>query len=210
MNHPSAQLHSEAAERNKQPILDVLLKLLPAQGVALEIAGGTGQHIAHFAAQMPGWAWQSSDPDAQARASIAAHWPAGPAPLALDVLEQPWPLPPTHQALDAIFSANMLHISPWPCCAALMRGAASHLRATGLLLVYGPFRVPGLATAPSNEAFDADLRRRNPAWGLRGLDAVNAEAQAAGLKLREWHSLPANNLLLAFERQRDNRETPST
>jgi SAM-dependent methyltransferase len=197
----SNALHSPAAERNKQPILDELLTLLPPVGSALEIASGSGQHLAHFAAALPRWAWLGSDPDERALASISAWRPEGPAPLRLDVSEQPWPLPPSHQRLDAIYCANMLHISPWASCAALMQGAARHLAPQGLLLVYGPFVVPGVATAPSNLAFDADLRARHPAWGLRSLADVRAEARQAGLHLREHRALPANNLLLVFERQ---------
>lgn len=206
----NAALHSPAADRNKQPILEAMSELLPAQGLALEIAGGSGQHAAHFAAALPGWRWQSSDPDASATASIAALNPLGPAPLRLDVLDEPWPLPPHLQALDAIYCANMLHIAPWACCGALMRGAARHLRPAGLLLVYGPFVVPGLATAPSNEAFDADLRQRNPAWGLRSLDAIAAEARVAGLRLRAPLALPANNLLLVFEHQPHQPDSPAS
>lgn len=193
-------LHSPAADRNKQPILDALLTLLPPSGTALEIASGSGQHLAHFAAALPGWDWQGSDPDEQALASITAWRPEGRAPLRLDVNQQAWPLPPSHQALDLIYCANMLHISPWASCAALMQGAARHLRPDGLLLVYGPFLVPGLATAASNLAFDADLRARDPAWGLRDLAAVQQQAAAAGLGLREYRALPANNLLLIFHR----------
>jgi hypothetical protein len=199
-------LNSPAAERNKQPILDALLHLLPPQGLALEIASGSGQHVAHFAAAMPGWAWLASDPQAQARDSIAAWWPAGPAPLALDVLQTDWPLPASHRRLDLIFSANMLHISPWTTCAALMRGAARHLADNGRLIVYGPFIVPGQATAPSNLAFDADLRRRDPAWGLRSLADVESQADSAGLRLIETLAMPANNLLLVF--QPHNKDTP--
>ena len=200
MTNPQALIQSPAAERNKQPMLDALLRLLPAQGRALEIASGTGQHIAHVAAGMPGWAWLASDPDAQALASIRAWWPNGPAPLRLDLLTDPdWPLPPSHaQRLDAIFSANMLHISPWATCAALMKGAARHLLPGGQLIVYGPFIVNGVATAASNLAFDADLRRRNPAWGLRALVDVQAQAAQSGLHLTQQLALPANNLLLAF------------
>ena len=194
-------LHSPAAERNKQPILEALLRLLPEQGLALEIASGSGQHVAHFAAHLAGWSWLASDPDAQALASIRAHWPIGPAPLQLDVLDAHWPLPASHQRLDAIFSANMLHISPWPSCAALMQGAARHLAPAGKLIIYGPFVVPDVPTAPSNEAFDADLRRRNPAWGLRVLTDVEAEAGRAGLILAQRIAMPANNLLLMFQRQ---------
>ena len=194
-----APLHSPAADRNKQPILEALLELLPAQGRALEIAAGSGQHAAHFAPALPGWTWQCTDPDAAALASIAALNPQGPPPLRLDVRDEPWPLPSALQALDAVYCANMLHIAPWSCCSALMRGAARYLKPAGLLLVYGPFIVPGLATAASNLAFDADLRARDPAWGLRALDAVAAKAAAVGLGLRAPLSLPANNLLLVFE-----------
>lgn len=196
--------HAPAAERNKQPILEVLQRLLPARGMALEIASGTGQHAAHFAAGLPGWIWQPSEYDTASLASIGA-WTAGMAnvlpALQLDVLAADWPLPAAAQALDAIFCANMLHISPWPCCAGLMQGAARHLSPQGRLLTYGPYRVPGLATAPSNEAFDADLRARNPAWGLRDLDRVEAEAQRAGLALIEQTAMPANNLMLVFARR---------
>ena len=196
----TAPLHSPAAERNKQPILDRLLCLLPARGRALEIASGTGQHIAHFAAAMPGWDWLASDPDPQALASIRACWPGGAAPLRLDLLDAAdWPLPLSHrQQLGAIFTANMLHISPWATCAALMQGAARQLLPGGRLIVYGPFVVPGQPTVDSNTAFDADLRRRNPAWGLRSLADVAAQAASAGLSLDERITMPANNLLLLF------------
>ncbi|WP_077036807.1 DUF938 domain-containing protein [Pelomonas sp. KK5] len=191
-------LHSPAADRNKQPILEQLLRTLPPSGRALEIASGSGQHVAHFAAHMPGWRWQASDPSPQALASIAALWPEGPAPLQLDVQQLPWPL--DGEPFDAIFCANMLHISPWASCPALMRGAAQHLAPAGQLIVYGPFVVPGQATAPSNEAFDADLRHRDPAWGLRSLADVGREAEAAGLRLQGVTAMPANNLTLEFRR----------
>jgi len=196
-----ARRFSAAAERNRAPILAVLERLLPAHGVALEIASGSGQHAAHFAAALPAWQWQPSDGDASALASIDA-WCAGLAnvrpALALDVLRAPWPGVP--ERIDLILSANLLHISPWPACAALMQGAARHLAPDGLLVVYGPFIVDGTATAPSNVAFDADLRARDPAWGLRRLGDVVHEAEAAGLALREREAMPANNLLLVFAR----------
>jgi len=192
-------LHSPAAERNKQPILDALLRVLPPQGRALEIASGSGQHVAHFAANMPGWSWLASDPNQQALASINAHWPSGPAPLQLDVLQPHWALPPA--PLDLVFSANMLHISPWATCTALMQGAARHLGDGGLLIIYGPFIVPGEPTAPSNLAFDVDLRRRNQAWGLRSLAEVQIQAQSQGLRLRQTVTMPANNLLLIFGKE---------
>jgi len=200
----AARRHSPAAERNQGPILAELLRLLPAQGTALEIASGTGQHAAHFARALPGWRWQPSDGDARSLASINA-WCDGLAnvrpALVLDLLAASagaWPGVPT--LVDAIFCANMLHISPWPTCAALMQGAARHLAPAGLLLTYGPYIVDGETTAPSNEAFDADLRQRNPAWGLRRLADVVQQAEAAGLHFGERIALPANNLLLVFTR----------
>ncbi|MCV2353906.1 class I SAM-dependent methyltransferase [Paucibacter sp. B2R-40] len=194
-----AALHSPAAERNKEVILEALLQLLPEQGIGLEIASGSGQHIAHFSAHMPGWNWLASDPAPEALASIAAWHPLGAPGVQLDVLQTDWALPTSHRSLDALYCANMLHISPWQTCAALMRGAAHHLDAAGLLLVYGPFIQAAVDTAPSNQAFDADLRRRNPAWGLRHLDDVAAQALACQLQLRDAIKMPANNLLLVFE-----------
>lgn len=192
---------SPAAERNRDPILAALQRRLPARGVALEIASGTGQHAAHFAAALPGWDWQPSDAEPEALASIDA-WCAGIAnvrpALPLDVLRAPWQGVPAR--VDAIFCANMLHISPWATCAALMQGAARHLAADGVLLLYGPYLVDGEPTAPSNLAFDADLRARDAAWGLRRLADVTAEAEAAGLRLCGREAMPANNLLLALTR----------
>jgi Predicted S-adenosylmethionine-dependent methyltransferase len=190
---------SPAAERNRGPILAALQRWLPARGVALEIASGSGRHAAHFAAALPGWDWQPSDAEPEALASIDA-WCAGIAnvrpALRLDVLEAPWQGVPA--SVDAIFCANMLHISPWATCAALMQGAARHLAADGVLLLYGPYLVDGEPTAPSNLAFDADLRARNAQWGLRRLADVTAAAEAAGLRLRGREAMPANNLLLAL------------
>jgi hypothetical protein len=193
--------HSPAAERNREPIAAELRRLLPAKGLALEIASGTGQHAAFFSTVLPGWRWQPSDGDARALASISA-WCEDCAnvlpPLHLDVVAAGWPdVPPT---VDAVLCANLLHISPWATCAALMRGAARHLAAQGLLLLYGPYIVDGEPTAPSNLAFDADLRARDAAWGLRRLAEVAAQAHAVGLRLRERVSMPANNLLLVFDR----------
>jgi Protein of unknown function (DUF938) len=200
MSAADARRHSPAAERNAGPILIELQRLLPAQGTALEIASGTGQHAAHFSAGLPGWQWWPSDPDAGALPSIAA-WCQGlarvAAPLALDVCQDvPWPGVP--RQVDAIYCANMLHISPWPTCAGLMRGAAMHLSAAGLLIVYGPFVIDGEPTAPSNRAFDADLRQRDPRWGLRRLSEVLAQAALQGLTLRERVAMPANNQLLVL------------
>jgi hypothetical protein len=195
------RLHSPAAERNQAAIATVLQRVLPAAGRALEIASGSGQHAAHFAAALPGWQWQPSDGDAASLPSIHA-WCQGidnvAAPLHLDVMAPLWPGAPA--AVDAVFCANLLHIAPWPTCGALMRGAARHLAGAGVLVLYGPYLEHGVPTAPSNLAFDADLRQRNPAWGLRGLHEVLAQAQAAGLHLQERVTMPANNLLLVLAR----------
>jgi hypothetical protein len=193
------RLHSPAAERNAAPILAVLTRVLPARGTLLEIASGSGQHAAAFAAALPGWRWLPTEADARLLASIAA-WCAGlpnaAPPRALDVAAAVWTGVPA--SLDAVYCANLIHIAPWAVTGALMRGAARHLAPQGLLLTYGPYLEDGLPTAPSNLAFDADLRARDAAWGLRRLADVAAEAAAAGLALRERIALPANNLLLVW------------
>ena len=198
MPHRDALRHSPAAERNRQPILDVLQRWLPPRGTMLEIASGTGQHAVHLAAGLPGWSWQPTDPDPAALASIAAWREAAslinllPA-LRLDVTTLPWPL---GGPFDTVFCANLLHIAPWAVCAALMRGAARHLDRRGRLILYGPFLIDGVATAPGNLAFDADLRARNPAWGLRRLAEVQAVAAEQGLLLRQQLGMPMNNTML--------------
>ncbi len=204
---------STAADRNKQPILDALRKVLPRHGTALEIASGTGQHVAWFAAGLPDWTWQPTDADTTALAAIAAATAqAGLAnvrpPLPLDVLAPQWPAagPPFAEAFDAVFCANMLHIAPWATCAALMRGAARHLAPDGVLVTYGPYFEEDVATAPSNLAFHQSLRMRNAAWGLRRLQDVAEEAALAGLRLQARHAMPANNLLLVWGRY----STPSS
>ena len=197
------RFHSPAAERNKAPLLEMLRRVLPARGVALEIASGSGQHAAHFAAGLPGWTWQPSDADAAAPVAIAAHC-AGLANvrpmLHLDVLAPGWPGAP--DAVDAVICINMLHISPWATCAALMRGAAQRLAPGGTLVVYGPFLIDGEPASPGNLAFDADLRSRDAAWGLRRLADVAAEAGMCGLALAERVTMPANNLTLVFRTAR--------
>lgn len=192
---------SPAAERNQGPILDVLRRLLPAEAAVLEIASGTGQHAAHFARQQPGWQWQPTDADPMALPTIVTRCQGQPnvrPPVLLDVLA-PWP-----EALgrfDAVYCANMLHISPWATCAALMRGAAARLGAGGVLVIYGPFIVEGQPTAPSNLAFDADLRARDSRWGLRSLDDVARAARAEGLEIETQVDMPANNLVVLFRRR---------
>jgi SAM-dependent methyltransferase len=201
MNNPTRR-HSPASERNRGPILAQLQRVLPERCTVLEVASGTGQHAAHFGQQQPHWQWWPTDADAQALPGISAWCEGLPnvhPPQTLDVMAATWPgVPPQ---VDAVYCANMLHISPWSTCAALMQGAARHLAPQGLLLLYGPYVIDGEPTAPSNQAFDADLRARHPAWGLRLLSAVLQEAQAAGLRLRERTPMPSNNQLLVLERQ---------
>lgn len=211
MDKPNPRLHSPAADRNKGPILTELLRRLPAGGRALEIASGSGQHVLHFAAALPGWHWQPSDTEPAALASIAAlSADAGlrnvATPRRLDLLaptgsdDAAWPA----QGVDLVLCANLLHIAPWPVCAALMRGSAQCLTPRGRLITYGPYRVDGEPLQQGNQAFDVDLRQRNPAWGLRWLHDVVAEAHVTGLVLRERVAMPADNLLLVFERADPN------
>lgn len=195
---------SPAAERNRGPILVALHALLPARARVLEVAAGTGQHAAHFAAAQPGWRWLPTEADERLHGAIAAR-SAGLAqvepPQRLDVLH--WPVGGAvgaAAAFDAVYGANLLHISPWATTPALMVGAMRVLRPGGLLVVYGPFLRADGTDAPSNLAFDADLRARDPAWGVRELSRVRAEASAAGLQALPPQEMPANNLLLAWRR----------
>ena len=195
---------SAAADRNKRPILDAICQMLPASGNALEIASGSGQHVAWFAAGLPRWTWQPTDAQPAALASIAA-WTAQQSlknvhpPLQLDVMSLNWL---AHTArFELILCANMLHIAPWAACAALMCGSALHLTAGGCLVTYGPYFEEGIATSSGNQAFDESLQQQNPAWGIRRREAVEREANRAGLCLSQRHALPANNLLLVWRHQ---------
>ena len=195
--------YSPAADRNKQAILDMLVKLLPARGAALEIASGTGQHAAWFAAGLPGWTWQPSDAQADGFESINA-WARQQAagnvrkPVLLDVMASTWL--PADQQFDLIYCANMLHIAPWATCAALMGGSAQHLAPNGSLMTYGPYLEDDVPTSPGNLTFDQSLRERDPAWGIRRLEDVTAQAALAGLTLVAKQNMPANNLLLVWVR----------
>ena len=193
--HADARRDSPAAERNKEPIAAVLARHLPRRGLVLEIASGTGQHALHFARKFPSLDWQPSDPDAANRASIDA-WrrSAGPANLRaaveLDVHRRPWPV----ATVMAVLCINRVHIAPWSATLALCAGAAERLPPEGLLYLYGPYRVGGRHTAPSNEEFDAALRARDADWGVRDLDEVVAEAAQCGFETVEIVPMPANNL----------------
>ena len=193
---------SPSVGRNRDAILAVLLPLLPTRGLVLEIASGSGEHLVHIAqAASRDLVFQPTDPDADARASIDA-WVTSlglkqirPA-LALDATADNWPI----QQADVIVCINMIHIAPWAATIGLMRGAAQVLPTGGKLFMYGPYRRDGQHTAPSNAAFDDDLRARNPAWGIRDLEAVTALAAAAGFNPPFVEPMPANNFSLAFTR----------
>lgn len=199
--------HAPAAERNREPILSILREVLPARGLVLEVASGTGQHALSFARALPQLEWQPSDASPAALASIAS-WRAEDTPgnlrppLELDV-EQPWPL----ERAAAIVCINMIHIAPWSATRALMAGAARLLSEGAPLYLYGPYRVRNRPTAPSNESFDASLRARDPRWGLRWLHEVEAEALRLGLVLERTAEMPANNLSVVFQRTAATFET---
>ncbi len=199
---PSAARSSPAAARNRQPILDVLRTRLASDVRVLEVASGSGEHAVWCARGLPGVTWLPTDPDAEARSSIAAWRGAeGPpnlsAPVRLDAADPlSWPGGP----FDAVVCINMIHIAPWAAAEGLMEGAARVLAPGGLLYLYGPYREGGRHTAPSNETFDASLKARDPAWGVRDLEAVTALAEVHGLHLVERISMPANNLSLWFAR----------
>ena len=198
---PDGRLVSPAAERNRGPILEVLARVLPPAGLVLEIASGTGQHVVHFAAALTGLAWQPSDPDADCRRSIRAWLSAAKLanvrePIALDVRTAPWSI----SAPDAIVCLNMIHIAPWSATASLFAGAATTLKAGGLLVLYGPYFVPGEAPAPGNLAFDRALRARDPEWGVRNLRDVSSIATESGFDRVETVAMPANNLSVVFRK----------
>jgi SAM-dependent methyltransferase len=193
---------SPAAERNKQPIAEVLTRVLPASGLVLEVASGLGQHAEHFARTFPSLTWQPSEPDAEALEILAervrrAALPNLRAPLELDVHNEA----PGLGTVAAVVCSNMIHIAPWWACAALLMKAERLLAPGAPLILYGPFKRGGKHTAPSNAAFDKDLRRRNPEWGVRDLDDVVALARRHSLELVEVVAMPANNFTVILARQ---------
>ena len=202
-----ARLYAPATQRNREPILAVLRRVLPATGALLEIASGTGEHAVYLAAQLPGRVFQPSDPDPAHRASIAA-WSAADglanlrAPLALDVTTADWETSAgIPRDLAAILCINMIHIAPWNAALGLVRGAGVALGAGRVLYLYGPYRRGGRHTAASNEAFDRSLRAQNPEWGVRDLETLAAAADAAGFALEEVVEMPANNLSVILRRR---------
>lgn len=199
--HQTDIRHAPAADRNRDPILAVLRQHLPRRGKVLELASGTGQHVVHFAAALPRLTWLPSDPDPGQRASIVARIAAArldnvKPPLDLDVCGR-WPL----LEVDAVITANLLHVSPPDTLPALCAGAAGVLVPGGILQVYGPFNRDGVYTSEGNARFDVALRAENPAWGIRDLEALTAAAAERGLSLREVVDMPANNLSVVFHRE---------
>lgn len=195
--------HAAAAERNRGPILEVLQQVLEAErGTVLEVASGSGQHACHFARHLPQLRWQPSEIDPRSLRSIEA-WRAHEQltnvlpPLELDATWDSWPV----QRVDAVFSANLIHIAPWEVCLGLIRGAGAYLAPGGALVTYGPYRVDGAHTAPSNERFDRDLRARDRRWGVRALERVTTAAADQGLALEQRVAMPANNFTLVFRRR---------
>lgn len=200
---PTGALASPAVARNTAPILEVLRAHLPARARVLEIASGSGEHALAFARALPATTWTPSDPSPEALASIAA-WraeaglPSLNAPFELDAAApETWP----KVDVQVVFCANMIHISPWAATEGLLAGAGRILPDPGgLLVLYGPYRESDVPLAPSNTTFDASLKSRDPAWGLRDLDEVVALAKTHRLHLTRRVEMPANNLMLLFRR----------
>ena len=191
--------HYPAADRNAEPILNVLRQSLPANAEVLELASGSGQHALYFSSRLPGVRWQPSDVSDESLASIRDYRTEGDPerlldPIKLDATNPPWNV----GKFDAIVCANMIHISPWIATQGLFGGGAQSLNPGGMLITYGPYRFSGVFTADSNREFDADLKRRNPEWGVRDVDDLEAVARNAGFTLERTHTMPANNHTLIW------------
>jgi len=197
-----ARLRAPAAQRNRDAILGVLREILPSSGLVLEVASGSGEHAVHFAAALPALTFQPSDPAPDALESIAA-WTRDSGlrnilpPLLLDAAAPEWPI----EAADAVLCINMVHISPWRATEGLFHQTERLLKTGGPLYLYGPYRRPDRPLEPSNAAFDESLRSRDPEWGLRDLDAVEALAAANGFGAAQIIEMPANNLSLIFRKR---------
>jgi SAM-dependent methyltransferase len=200
---------SEAADRNKEPILQILSKELAQAHRVLEIGSGTGQHALHFAAHLPHLSWQPSDTGEYLpalRQRLREHGGSNLRPvIELDVRIHPWPV----EEVDAIFSANTLHIMSWSSVEDFFRGIGRVLGKAGVVCVYGPFRYAGRYTSESNARFDEYLHRRDPESGIRDARAVNELARLQGLVPRADHAMPANNQLLIWKRNYEPRHSIS-
>jgi SAM-dependent methyltransferase len=198
---PHGGLHAAATERNRDPILEVLRRVLPPSGLVLEIASGTGQHVTYFARALPALRWQPSDASSAHLESIRAWSVASGtdnimSPVLLDVEREPWPV----AEADAILNINMIHIAPWSATEALFQGAARLLPASGVLYLYGPYKRGGQHTAPSNQTFDDRLRGEDPSWGVRDIDDLEVLATSVGFEPGEIIAMPANNFSLVYRR----------
>ena len=195
------RLYHAHVARNREPILDVLKRVLPSAGLVVEVASGSGEHAVFFAKGLPALSWQPTDPDVGALASIAAHRAAAQAPnllapVRLDATAERWPV----ERADAVVCNNMIHITPWAVSEGLIAGARRILPAGGVLYLYGPYRIDGRHTAPSNQDFDTWLRAQNAAWGIRDLADVTDLAARHGFAPAETVPMPANNLSVIFRR----------
>ena len=201
-----AKRYAPATQRNREPILKVLEKILPSKGNILEIASGTGEHAVFFASRFPDCQWYPSDRDRESRASIIAWSKECPtnnlhSPLDIDASNDDWSLETALIAIDAIVNINMIHISPYSACLGLMAGAGRILSSGGILYLYGPYKRKGQHTSLSNEAFDKSLRDRDPQWGVRNLEDVIAVAETNNLVLKGVIAMPANNLSVIFTKK---------
>ncbi len=197
-----AKSFAPAAERNRQPLLDVLRRVLPPTGLVLEVASGSGQHAIFFAAPLPALQWLPSDASSEALESIGAWVDEADRenllpPIELDVCWPKWPV----TKADALVCINMIHISPWETTEALFRGASKLLAGGSSLITYGPYRLHGRHTAPSNVAFDESLRARDARWGVRDIDQLSELGRKTGFGLEERVDMPANNMTLTWTRE---------
>lgn len=201
-----ARQYASATQRNRQPILEVLLKILPTTGNILEISSGTGEHGVFFAPRLSPRQWIPSEPNPMLRASISAWQNQFTAtnlhpPLDIDVRNELWSIETQPIEINAIVNINMIHIAPWDACLGLMAGAGRILPQGGILYLYGPFKRDGEHTAPSNQAFDRSLKTRNPEWGVRDIEEVTEVAVNEGLEFKEIIPMPANNFSIIYQKK---------
>lgn len=212
-NANDARRFAPATQRNREPILKVLRRVLPPTGTVLEVASGSGEHAIFFAPRLKPRLWQPSEAEPMLRDSILAWMKEVPSdnlfpPIPLNVAESVWSIeyPENSQVnvseITAIIAINLIHISPFTATLGLMAGASRILPVGGILYLYGPYKRGGKHTAPSNESFDEMLQQQNPEWGVRNLEEVEAVALEKGLKLLEVVEMPANNLSVVFQKEK--------
>ncbi|MGK7882851.1 MAG: DUF938 domain-containing protein [Crocosphaera sp.] len=202
----SLKQYAPATQRNREYILEVLLRVLPSSGDILEVASGTGEHSLFFAPAFSPRLWIPSDPNPIARDSIEAWREESlidniQPPLNINVETSSWEIEKQNLNITTIVNINMIHISPWKACLGLMEGANRILPSGGILYLYGPYKQGGKHTAPSNESFDQSLLSQNPEWGVRNLEDVIKVAEEKGLMFKEKVEMPANNLSVIFQKQ---------